>query len=218
MLDQLIGKRISIPEQFTGTVTVEGVTAIDDSVLLQVRTSAGELREAILSAAEVTEILANQQPAITTPVDSNSFFLFIESARIKTAFAYDPHFAVSLSGVRPLPHQLEAVYERILPQVRLRFLLADDPGAGKTIMAGLLLKELKLRGIIERILILAPAPLTIQWQDELRSKFSETFEAINSVLVKRQLAGNPWDRFRQCIASMDFAKRDDILPSILQVD
>src|SRR4028118_335198 len=151
MLDQFIGKRISIPEQFTGTVTVEGVTAIDDSVLLQVRTSAGELREAILSAAAVTEILANQQPAITTPVDSNSFFLFIESARIKTAFAYDPHFAVSLSRVRPLPHQLEAVYERILPQVRLRFLLADDPGAGKTIMAGLLLKELKLRGIIERI-------------------------------------------------------------------
>ncbi|MEG3936096.1 helicase-related protein [Microcoleus sp. T3_B1] len=218
MLDQLIGKRISIPEQFTGTVTVERVTAIDDTVLLQVRTSAGELGDAMLSAAEVTEILANQQPTITTPVDSNSFFLFIESARIKTAFAYDPHFAVSLSGVRPLPHQLEAVYERILPQVRLRFLLADDPGAGKTIMAGLLLKELKLRGIIERILILAPAPLTIQWQDELRSKFSETFEVINSVLVKGQLAGNPWDRFRQCIASIDFAKRDDILPSILQVD
>ncbi len=112
------------------------------------------------------------------------------------AFDYDPHFAVSLSGVRPLPHQLEAVYERILPQVRLRFLLADDPGAGKTIMAGLLLKELKLRNAVERILILAPAPLTLQWQDELRGKFSETFEVINSILAKGQLAGNPWERFR----------------------
>ena len=151
-------------------------------------------------------------------ISCNQFFLFIELARIKTAFAYDPHFAVSLSGVRPLPHQLEAVYERILPQVRLRFLLADDPGAGKTIMAGLLLKELKLRGVIERVLILAPAPLTIQWQDELRSKFSETFEVINSILAKNQLAGNPWERFRQCIASIDFAKRDDIVPGILQVD
>jgi len=66
-------------------------------------------------------------------------------------------------------------------------------------MAGLLLKELKLRNIIEKILILTPAPLTIQWQDELRSKFSETFEIINSSLVKNQLGGNPWERFRQCI-------------------
>ena len=131
---------------------------------------------------------------------------------------FDPHFAVSLSGVRPLPHQLEAVYEKILPQARLRFLLADDPGAGKTIMAGLLLKELKLRQVIERVLILAPAPLTLQWQDELRSKFSETYEVINSNLAKGQLAGNPWERFRQCIASIDFAKRDDIISGILQVD
>jgi SNF2 family DNA or RNA helicase len=82
----------------------------------------------------------------------------------------------------------------MLPQVRLRFLLADDPSAGKTIMAGLLLKELKLRGVIERILILAPAPLTIQWQDELRSKFSQTFEVINSALAKGQLAGNPFQK------------------------
>ena len=218
MVEQLIGKRISIPGQFTGSVTVESVTVVDDTVLLQVRTQEGELREAILGSSDIAEILAHQQQASAATVDANSFFLFIESARIKTAFAYDPHFAVSLSGVRPLPHQLEAVYERILPQVRLRFLLADDPGAGKTIMAGLLLKELKLRNAIDRVLILAPAPLTIQWQDELRSKFSETFEVVNSILAKNQLAGNPWERFRQCIASIDFAKRDDVAPGILQVD
>lgn len=218
MIEQLIGRRISIPEQFTGAVTVESTNVIDETVLLQVRTASGELREALLSSAEVEEILARQQQTDSAPVDANSFFLFVESARIKTAFAYDPHFAVSLSGVRPLPHQLEAVYERILPQVRLRFLLADDPGAGKTIMAGLLLKELKLRNAIDRVLILSPAPLTIQWQDELRSKFSETFEVITSTLAKNQLAGNPWDRFRQCIASIDFAKRDDVMPGILQVD
>ncbi|MHC5826656.1 MAG: SNF2-related protein, partial [Nostoc sp.] len=191
---------------------------VDDTFLLTVRTQEGELREAILSNSEIEEILASQQQKSVATVDANAFFLFIESVRIKTAFAYDPHFAVSLSGVRPLPHQLEAVYERILPQVRLRFLLADDPGAGKTIMAGLLLKELKLRNAIDKVLILAPAPLTIQWQDELRSKFSETFEIINSALAKNQLAGNPWERFRQCIASIDFAKRDDVAPGILQVD
>src|SRR5881396_2048412 len=74
---------------------------------------------------------------------------------------------VRLAGIRTLPHQIEAVYLRMLPQPRLRYLLADDPGAGKTIMAGLLVKELKLREAIERVLILCPAPLTIQWQDEM---------------------------------------------------
>lgn len=218
MSEQIVGKRISIPEQFTGSVTVESAKVLEDTWLLKVRNQQGEMHDAYLLTAEAEEILASYEQILATPVDANQFFLFIESARIKTAFAYDPHFAVSLSGVRPLPHQLEAVYERILPQVKLRFLLADDPGAGKTIMAGLLLKELKLRNAVERVLILAPAPLTLQWQDELRSKFSETFEVINSILAKGQLAGNPWERFRQCIASIDFAKRDDVAPGILQVD
>ena len=217
-IEQIVGKRISITEQFNGLVTIESAKIIDDTLLLRIRTQQGELRDAYLAVSEAEKILVNHQQSTVTPVDANQFFLFIESARIKTAYEFDPHFAVSLSGVRPLPHQLEAVYERILPQVRLRFLLADDPGAGKTIMAGLLLKELKLRQVIERVLILAPAPLTLQWQDELRSKFSETYEVINSNLAKGQLAGNPWERFRQCIASIDFAKRDDILSGILQVD
>ncbi|MFB2837815.1 helicase-related protein [Floridanema evergladense] len=218
MAETIIGKRISIPGQFTGNVTVESAKLVDDTWLLKVRTQQGDVRDAYLAALEAEQILANQQPTTVPLVDGNQFFLFIESGRIKAAYEFDPHFAVSLSGVRPLPHQLEAVYERILPQVRLRFLLADDPGAGKTIMAGLLLKELKLRNAVERVLILAPAPLTMQWQDELRSKFSETFEVINSVLAKGQLAGNPWERFRQCIASIDFAKRDDIVSGIMQVD
>ena len=217
-MSQLIGKRISIPGQFTGAVTVESAKLLDDTWLLRVRDRQGELHDAYLTAPEAEAILASDELESEVPVEANQFFLFIESGRIKTAYDHDPHFAVSLSGVRPLPHQLEAVYERILPQVRLRFLLADDPGAGKTIMAGLLLKELKLRNAVERVLILAPAPLTLQWQDELRSKFSETFEVINSVLAKGQLAGNPWERFRQCIASIDFAKRDDIVPGLLQVD
>ena len=199
-------------------MTVESAKLLEDTWLLRVRNQQGELHDAYLTVAEAEEILASQEQASAAPVDANQFFLFIESARIKTAYDHDPHFAVSLSGVRPLPHQLEAVYQRILPQVRLRFLLADDPGAGKTIMAGLLLKELKLRNAVERVLILAPAPLTLQWQDELRSKFSETFEVINSILAKGQLAGNPWERFRQCIASIDFAKQDDVAPGILQVD
>jgi len=135
--------------------------------------------------------------------------LLVESARIRLAYAHDRHFAVSLSGIRTLPHQIEAVYIRMLPQPRLRFLLADDPGAGKTIMAGLLLKEMKLREAIERVLILCPAPLTIQWQDELLRWFGESFEIISSAVDQQQLV-NPWHRAAQVIASLDYAKQDEV--------
>src|SRR5205823_5749155 len=157
------------------------------------------------------------QQASSELADPLDFFLLVEAARIRLAYSFDPFFAVSLSGVQALPHQLQAVYERMLPQARLRFLLADDPGAGKTIMAGLLLKELKLRGVINYVLILTPAPLTIQWQDELYSKFDETFEIVNSEMVGNQLAGNIWDRYRQCITSLDFAKQDRVAQSLKQI-
>jgi len=143
------------------------------------------------------------------PADGERFRLMVESTRIRLAYAYDRHFAVSLSGIRTLPHQIEAVYVRMLPQPRLRFLLADDPGAGKTIMAGLLIKEMKLREAIERVLILCPAPLTIQWQDELSRWFGESFDMIFAAVDQQQLV-NPWDRLTQVIASIDYAKQDDV--------
>ena len=106
----------------------------------------------------------------------------------------------------------------MLPQARLRFVLADDPGAGKTIMAGLLMKELHLRGVADRILILCPAPLTVQWQDELYDKFSERFEVLDSHKVRWQLGGNAWQQVPRAIASLDFAKRDEILPDLLRTE
>jgi SNF2 family DNA or RNA helicase len=114
-----------------------------------------------------------------------------------------------LSGIRTLPHQIEAVYMKMLPQPRLRFLLADDPGAGKTIMAGLFIKEMKLREAIDRILILCPAPLTIQWQDELLRWFNEPFDIIFSAVDQQQLV-NPWQRASQVIDSLDYAKQDSV--------
>jgi len=103
----------------------------------------------------------------------------------------------------------------MLPQPCLRFLLADDPGAGKTIMAGLLVKELKLREAIERVLILCPAPLTIQWQDEMQRWFGETFDIIFAAVDQQQLS-NPWQRSTQAIASLDYAKQEDVRERIWQ--
>ncbi len=181
--------------EFSQPVYIEDAQVIDDIVSLEVRTRDGKTDQTLLSVAEFVEAIesATRQSATLAPADPLDFFLLMETTRIRLAYSFDPFFAVSMSGIQALPHQLQAVYERMLPQARLRFLLADDPGAGKTIMAGLLLKELKLRGVINYILILTPAPLTVQWQDELYHKFDETFEVVNSEMVGNQLAGNIWN-------------------------
>jgi hypothetical protein len=94
--------------------------------------------------------------------------LGLQAYALGIAWEYDPYFGLSVSRVDPLPHQLEAVYDYLLKLARVRFLLADDAGAGKTIMAGLMIRELKLRGLIERVLVVTPANLAFQWQRELR--------------------------------------------------
>jgi superfamily II DNA or RNA helicase len=189
---------------------------LDSLVYVRVRNAEGDLRELTLPP-QVLEAALASAPSLAQPVaPPEHFFLLVESARIRLAYAFDPFFAVNLTGIDVLPHQLEAVYERMLRQVLLRFLLADDPGAGKTIMAGLLLKELKLRGIVERILVLCPAPLTIQWEDELSSKFDERFELMTSERVKGTLSGNAWETYPRCIASIDLAKRDEIRDGLLE--
>ena len=89
-----------------------------------------------------------------------------EAQRIRLAHLFDPVLAVRTSVVEPLPHQITAVYESMLPRQPLRFLLADDPGAGKTIMAGSLIKELIARGDLQRCLVVCPGGLAEQWRDE----------------------------------------------------
>jgi superfamily II DNA or RNA helicase len=212
-----IGQRVSLPGHFLEPVTLEGIRFIGSGYECRVRLADGTPDEAILSLEEGAA-LAGQAivtPSVVHPADAEKLRLLVESARIRLAYAHDRQFAVSLSGIRTLPHQIEAVYMKMLPQPRLRFLLADDPGAGKTIMAGLLLKEMKLREAIERILILCPAPLTIQWQDELLRWFGEPFEVIFSAVDQQQLV-NPWQRATQVIASLDYAKQEDVRERVWQ--
>jgi SNF2 family DNA or RNA helicase/polyhydroxyalkanoate synthesis regulator phasin len=215
LLTSQIGRRISLPGHFDFQVVLENVRPLSSDgsagYECRVRLPNGTLEEAVISAEEVAVILglSHGEEKAETPVDAEKLRLLIESARIRLAYAHDQQFAVSLSGIRTLPHQIEAVYQAMLPQPRLRFLLADDPGAGKTIMAGLLIKELKLREAIERILILTPAPLTIQWQDEMLRWFGEAFDIIFSAVDQQQLT-NPWQKSSQIIASIDYAKQDDV--------
>jgi len=141
-------------------------------------------------------------------------FLSLESIRYKYASLYDPLLAMNTSKVDPLPHQIEAVYGYVLKLPRIRFLIADDPGAGKTIMAGLIIKELKLRSMINRILIVSPGHLKDQWRRELSERFEEKFIVIERSTIDALYGENAWKREKQIITSIDFAKREEILPSI----
>lgn len=155
----------------------------------------------------------------TEPFDGDPlrFRLAVEAMRLALAFEYDPYFSLSIARVDPLPHQLEAVYQYFMALPRIRFLLADDPGAGKTIMAGLLLKELKIRGLVKRTLIITPANLSFQWQREMKDKFRENFEVIRSDVLRANYGSNPWQDKNQVITSVSWVSRiEDAKESLLR--
>jgi superfamily II DNA or RNA helicase len=149
--------------------------------------------------------------------DGRLLRLGLQAYSLGIAYEFDPYFGLSISRVDPLPHQLEAIYDYLLKLARVRFLLADDAGAGKTIMAGLLIRELKLRGLADRTLIVCPANLTFQWQRELNEKFDEKFKVLKGGEIRDQFGINQWLEQKQVITSLDLAKRSDILPGLRQV-
>ena len=148
--------------------------------------------------------------------DGELFRLVSEARRISLAYLFDPFLAVQTSNLDPLPHQVDAVYDKMLPRQPLRFLLADDPGAGKTIMAGLFCKELMIRGDVERCLVIAPGSLVEQWQDELWQKFGLSFEILTRDMIEAARTGNPFAERPLLIARLDHLSRREDLQAKLQ--
>ena len=148
--------------------------------------------------------------------DGALFRLVSEALRIRLAHLFDPVLAVHTSVVDPLPHQITAVYESMLPRQPLRFLLADDPGAGKTIMAGLLIRELIARGDLERCLIVCPGSLAEQWQDELYQRFQLPFEIMTNDKLEAARTGNWFLEEKLVIARLDKLARDEQVQQKLQ--
>ncbi len=148
--------------------------------------------------------------------DGNLFRLVSEAQRICLAHLFDPVLAVHTSVVDPLPHQITAVYEAMLPRQPLRFLLADDPGAGKTIMAGLLMKELIARGDLQRCLVVCPGSLAEQWQDELYRRFNLPFEILTNDKLEAARTGNWFLETNLSIARLDKLSRNEDVQQKLQ--
>lgn len=162
------------------------------------------------------EVLANHLPW-SFDADGNQMKLASEAYRISLAHLFDPYLAVHTSSVEPLPHQISAVYQEMLPRVPLRYVLADDPGAGKTIMTGLYIKELMARGDLKRCLIVSPGSLVEQWQDELFAKFHLRFEILTNDRMESAVSGNIFTEVDRCICRLDKLARNDELQEKLRV-
>jgi hypothetical protein len=170
-IDQLKPNKILRGPIFPEPVQVIVTLPMGDAVKLIAKgVNSSRVYELILTP---DQLAALQTSPDTEPFDGDPqrFRLAVEAMRLALAYEYDPFFSLSIARVDPLPHQLEAVYQYFMALPRIRFLLADDPGAGKTIMAGLLLKGLKIRGLVTRTLIITPASLSFQWQREMKDKF-----------------------------------------------
>lgn len=153
--------------------------------------------------------------AFAFDADGELLRLASEAYRVRLAYLFDPYLALSASRIDALPHQITAVYGAMLPRQPLRFLLADDPGAGKTVMAGLLIKELQIRGDLERCLIVAPGSLVEQWQDELNEKFGLGFDILTRDQIETSRTGNPFVEKNRLILRLDMAARSDELKAKL---
>ncbi|HEY9498494.1 MAG TPA: helicase-related protein, partial [Terrimesophilobacter sp.] len=211
-------------EELTPGAVVSGVIPGDDvsvvavkwygsnAVNLTYRVSVGRVEDQLLYRDHESRLtLRKASAAYGFDGDGAHFKLAAEALRIHMAARFDPMLAVTTSDLEPLPHQIQAVYGELINRTPLRFVLADDPGAGKTIMAGLYMKELMLRGDLERCMVVAPGGLVEQWQEELQEKFGIRFELLTRRLVEAQLDQSVFERYPLLIARMDQLSRNEEL-------
>ena len=204
-----------LPDALVTIVSVQWFGS--EAVELTYKTAAGAVANELLYRHDEArlEIVERGRPW-SFDGDGALFRLVSEAQRIRLAHLFDPVLAVHTSDLEPLPHQITAVYEAMLPRQPLRFLLADDPGAGKTIMAGLLIKELIARGDLERCLVVCPGSLAEQWQDELYRRFQLPFEILTRDKLESARTGNWFLETALVIARLDMLSRNEDLQAKLE--
>ncbi|WP_310964092.1 helicase-related protein [Nocardioides terrisoli] len=205
-----------------GLIPAEVITVVavqwhgTDALELTYKHSAGGLGQQVVFRKDEGTLSAAQTGGRAFDATASDFKLVAEAQRITLAGLFDPMLAVATSDVQPLPHQIQAVYGELLPRTPLRFLLADDPGAGKTIMAGLYVKELLLRDDVKHCLIVAPGGLVEQWQDELFFKFGLRFDLLTNQLIDANVNLNVFESNPLLIARMDQLSRNEELQAQLK--
>lgn len=197
-------------EPFVNVTVLTVIPIANDTIQAIYKTPNGVLKDRLLNRSDEDNIrVATLERPWSFDGDGEKFKLTVEAKRIDLAFLFDPMMAVHTSNVDPLPHQITAVYESMLPRQPLRFVLADDPGAGKTIMAGLYIRELIMRADAQRILIVAPGSLVEQWRDELFEKFGLEFRVYGKEMDNATPSGNPFEDIDQLIVRLDQMSRSE---------
>ncbi len=204
-----------LPDSLVTVVNVQWFGS--DALELTYKTPAGKVANELLYRHDEARLdLVEKGRPWSFDGDGDLFRLVSEAQRIRLAHLFDPVLAVHTSLIEPLPHQITAVYEAMLARQPLRFLLADDPGAGKTIMAGLLIRELIVRGDLQRCLIVCPGSLAEQWQDELYRRFHLPFEILTNDKMETARSGNWFLENNLVIARLDKLSRDEDVQQKLQ--
>lgn len=213
---------IRVGSQLTGVVGEKVVTAVavewfgNYALTLTYRTEDNVLGETMLYRDMEPNLRLVSASQWTFDADPSELKLVSEAYRINLAHLFDPYLAVRTSAIDPLPHQISAVYQNMLPKMPLRYVLADDPGAGKTIMAGLLVKEMLARGDLKRCLIVCPGNLVEQWQDELYRKFGLKFTILTNDLLEASVTRNAFKENDLCIARLDKLSRSEDVQALLK--
>ncbi len=196
-----------VPGHIARIVAVE--SAGDSVVTVIVKSDLGVSEQQLYRSDEAHLAIAQKNLPWSFEAPAQDFKLALEALRIDLGSAFDPMMAIHSSNVIPLPHQISAVYEKMLPQQPLRYVLADDPGAGKTIMAGLLIKELLMRADAKRVLIVSPGSLTEQWQAELSEKFTIDFRIFSKEAEEQSVSGNFFADEDLVVARVDMLSRNE---------
>jgi hypothetical protein len=213
-----IAVRGILPEALVTIVNVQWYG--DNALELTYKDPGGRVSNEVLYRSDEGRIeIADKGKPWSFDGDGKLFRLVAEAHRIRLAHLFDPVLAVHTSLVEPLPHQITAVYEEMLPRQPLRFLLADDPGAGKTIMAGLLMKEMIARGDLQRCLVVCPGSLAEQWQDELYRRFHLKFDILTNDKLEASATGNWFRDTNLAIARLDkLSRNEDVQAKLLAPD
>ena len=217
-------------EDITVGVSVEGIAGGEavsivavkwhgtNAMTVTFKNAAGNVAEQILYREDEARLdIADGSLPWSFDADANLLRLTSEAYRINLAHLFDPYLAVHTSAIEPLPHQISAVYQEMLSRQPLRYILADDPGAGKTIMTGLFLKELLVRGDLKRCMIVSPGNLAEQWQDELYRKFNLRFEILTNDRIESAVTGNVFTEANLCIVRLDKLARNEEIQGKLRV-
>jgi len=212
-LDEIRSGIIVAGPKWPDPVEISKVENYGNHLRLVGATKSGKHIDQVMPISELNKIRIIEI-GVDFKTESWKAFLALETIRYRFASLYDPLLAMNTSKVDPLPHQIEAVYGYVLRLPRIRFLIADDPGAGKTVMAGLIIKELKLRKVAKRFLLVVPGHLRDQWLREMKDRFEESFIFVDRNYMDAHYAENVWEKENQIVTSIDFAKQGGILPAV----